>query len=130
MPIASNTARFVASRLIRDGRIRRSYIGVGGQNTPIPRAIARVHRLAVASGVLVRVGGAVESGRRRAGLQEGDVIHAIADEPVSGVDDLHRYLTEERIGVPTPLAILRGVHRAGDVTVVPAADAGVPRRKD
>ena len=51
--IASNTARFVAARLIRDGRIRRSYIGVGGQNVPIPRAVARANQLAVSSGVLV-----------------------------------------------------------------------------
>ena len=51
--IASNTARFVAARLIRDGRIRRSYIGVAGQNAPIPRAFARAHQLAVSSGVLV-----------------------------------------------------------------------------
>ena len=51
--IASNTARFVAARLIRDGRIRRSYIGVAGQNVPIPRAVARANQLAVSSGVLV-----------------------------------------------------------------------------
>src|SRR5207248_5973359 len=50
--IASNTARFVASRLIRDGRVRRSYIGVAGQNAPIPRAVARAHQLAVSSGVM------------------------------------------------------------------------------
>ena len=42
--IASNTARFVAARLIRDGRIRRSYIGVAGQTVPIPRALTRHHR--------------------------------------------------------------------------------------
>src|SRR3954471_19706325 len=51
--IASNTARFVAARLIRDGRIRRSYIGVAGQNVPVLRAIARAHAIAVASGILV-----------------------------------------------------------------------------
>jgi S1-C subfamily serine protease len=115
--IASNTARFVASRLIRDGRIRRSYIGLGGQNTPIPRAIARAHGLAVSSGVLV-LSVEPKSPAAAAGLQEGDVIHALDDEPVSGVDDLHRYLTEARIGVPTSLAVLRGVHRRR-VTVVP-----------
>ncbi len=115
--IASNTARFVASRLIRDGRIRRSYVGVGGQNTPIPHAIARAHRLAAASGVLVL---SVEpsSPAATAGLLEGDVIYAIGDEPVSGVDDLHRYLTEERIGVPIPVGVLRGSRRRR-VTVVP-----------
>ena len=42
--IASNTARFVAGRLIRDGKIRRSYIGVAGQNVPVPRAVARAHQ--------------------------------------------------------------------------------------
>ena len=51
--IASRTARFVASRLMRDGRILRSFIGVVGQNTPIPRALAHAHQLAVASGVVV-----------------------------------------------------------------------------
>src|SRR5882672_9398581 len=51
--IGINTARFVASRLIRDGRIRRGYIGIAGQNVDVPRALARAHRLAVSSGVLV-----------------------------------------------------------------------------
>src|SRR5262247_3622267 len=51
--IGSNTVRFVASRLIRDGRLRRSYIGVVGQNTPIPRVLALALQLAVSSGVLV-----------------------------------------------------------------------------
>jgi S1-C subfamily serine protease len=51
--VASNTARFVASRLIRDGRMRRSYLGVAGQTVDVPRAIARLHRLAISSGVLV-----------------------------------------------------------------------------
>ena len=119
--VASNTARFVASRLMRDGRVRRSYIGVGGQNTPIPRLIARAHQLAVASGVLVLT---VEqdSPAATAGLKEGDVIHAIGGQPVSSVDDLHRYLTDERIGLPRPLAILRGVHRR-TLTIVPAESA-------
>jgi S1-C subfamily serine protease len=116
--IASNTARFVASRLIRDGRIRRSYIGVSGQNTAIPRAIARAHHLAVSSGVLV-VSVEPSSPAATAGLQEGDVIHAVEGQPVSAIDDLHRHLTEERIGVPTTLAVLRGVHRRS-VTVVPS----------
>src|SRR5216117_2090128 len=51
--IASNTARFVASRLIRDGRIRRSYIGVAGQNVPVHRRLVRAHRLPNDTAVLV-----------------------------------------------------------------------------
>jgi S1-C subfamily serine protease len=104
--IASNTARFVVSRLLKDGRIRRSYIGVAGQNVPVPRALARANQLAVSSGVAVM---SVEpnSPATTAGLRNGDIILAFAGEPVTGIDDLHRRLTEERIGVPSALTVLR-----------------------
>ncbi len=116
--IASNTARFVAARLIRDGRIRRSYIGVAGQNVPIPRAVARANQLAVSSGVFVV---SVEPGSpaATAGLRDGDVLLTFAGEPVTGVDDLHRHLTDDRIGVAATLAILRAARRV-QLTVVPA----------
>jgi S1-C subfamily serine protease len=115
--IASNTVRFVASRLLRDGQIRRSYIGVGGQDVPVPRALARAHRLAIGSGVLVLSVSAHSAGQR-AGLREGDIIVGLNGEPVTGIDDLHRLLTDERIGVPTPLTALRGIERR-QLTVVP-----------
>ena len=104
--IASNTVRFVASRLIRDGRIRRSFIGVAGQQTPIPRALARAYQIAAASGVLAST---IEPGSpaSAAGMKEGDVILAFAGVPVSGVDDLHRLLTEDRIGQVTDITVLR-----------------------
>ena len=116
--IASNTARFVASHLIRDGRIRRSYIGVVGQNVPIPRRLARAHQLAVSHGVLVT---SVEpdSPASTAGFRQGDVILTFADQVVGGVDDLHRYLSDERINVPSLVTILRA-DRQRDLTVVPA----------
>ncbi|MES1255249.1 MAG: PDZ domain-containing protein, partial [Acidobacteriota bacterium] len=115
--IASNTVRFVAARLIRDGRIRRGYIGMAGQNVPIPRALARFHRLAVSSGVLV-VSVEPNTPAATAGLREGDVIFACGDEPVTAVEDLHRHLTDERVGVPTRLAVLRGNERR-QLTAVP-----------
>ncbi len=116
--VASNTARFVAARLIRDGVIRRSYIGVAGQNVAVPRALARANQLAVSSGVLVA---SVErsSPATTAGLEKGDVILALADHPVSGIDDLHRQLTDERIGVPLRVSILRHGQRR-QLTIVPA----------
>ena len=116
--VASSTARFVATRLLSDGRIRRSYIGVGGQNTPVPREQARANGLAVTSGVLVL---SIESGSpaSRAGLAEGDVILSLGEHPVAGVDDLHRLLTEERIGLELPLAVLRRGRRIR-LTIVPA----------
>ena len=115
--IASNTARFVASRLIRDGAIRRSFVGIVGQHTPIPRALARANQLAVSSGVLV-AGVEPASPAAHAGLQEGDVILSFAGQPVAGIDDLHRYLTDECIGVPSELTVMRRGQRR-QFTVVP-----------
>ena len=104
--IAVNTAKFVAGRLIKDGKIQRSYIGVGGQNVPLARYLVRQHGLVAGSGVLVA---SVEanSPADRAGLREGDVIIALSGQPVEGVDDLHRLLSEKQIGVSSPLVILR-----------------------
>ena len=121
--IASNTARFVASRLIRDGRVRRSYIGVAGQNVPIPRALARANQLAVTSGVLV-VSVEPDSPATTAGLGEGDIVLAFGGEAVTGIDDLLRYLTDDRIDVPTELTILRA-GRKRQLTIVPSEHRSV-----
>jgi S1-C subfamily serine protease len=115
--IASNTARLVAARLIRDGRIRRSYIGVAGQNVPVPRAMARANQVVAASGVLV-VSIVAGSPAATAGMREGDVMLSFAGEAIAGIDDLHRRLTESRIGQPCPIVILRAGRRR-QLTVVP-----------
>jgi S1-C subfamily serine protease len=120
--IASNTARFVAARLIRDGRIRRGHIGVVGQNTPIPRVMARAHNLVASSGVLV-VTVMPGSPAEKAGVKEGDVILALGGEAIAGVDDLHRYLTDSRIDVPSSMSVLRAGRR-WDLAVVPADSQG------
>jgi len=114
--VASNTARFVASRLMSDGRVRRSYIGVGGQNVPVPRKPGASH-VTPSTGVLVLT---VESGSpaSQARLAQGDIIIAFSETPITGVDDLHRVLTAERIGVPCGTTVLRNGARQ-HVTVVP-----------
>ena len=116
--IASNTVRFVASRLIRDGRIRRSFIGIAGQQTPIPRALARAYGIAAASGVLASTV-APGSPAASAGVKEGDVILAFAGVAVTGVDDLHRLLTEDRIGRVSDITLLRRGRREV-VAITPA----------
>lgn len=116
--IASSTARFIAARLIRDGRIRRSYIGVSGQTVPLPRAIARSQRLALGQAVLVAaVDGA--SPAAMAGLRNGDMIVSFGKDAVTGVDALHRLLTGEWVGAAVQVGILRRGERR-TVTVVPA----------
>src|SRR5271165_4671367 len=104
--IGINTAKFVASRLLRDGRIRRSYIGVSAQTVPIHRRVVRFYSLERETGVVV-VGIEDRSPARTAGLREGDVIVALDGKPVAGVDDLHRLLTDARVGVSSSLTVLR-----------------------
>jgi S1-C subfamily serine protease len=116
--VASNTAQFVLGHLIRNGRVRRSVIGIAGQQTPIARKVARFHGLDQASGV--RIGGLEPDGpASRAGLLVGDVLVKIEDKAVAGVDDLVRLLTDERVGQPTALTFLRGVELKR-LTVAPA----------
>jgi len=108
--IGINTAKFVASRLLREGRIRRSYIGVSAQTVPIHRRVVRFYGLARESGVVV-VGIEDRSPARTAGLREGDLIVALTvandDKPVAGVDDLHRLLTDAQVGVRCALTVIR-----------------------
>jgi len=108
--IASNTARFVASRLMRDGRLRRSYLGLGGQNVAIPRQVARANQLAIASGIFVT---SVEAGSPAftAGIRDGDVIVAFGGTAVSGIDELQALLTEDRIGERLSIVLLRSAQR-------------------
>jgi len=104
--IAANTAKFVAARLIRDGKIRRSFIGVAGQDVPLPRRVVRLNGLEVASGVLVASVEA-QSPAEIAGLREGDVIVGYDGHHVPGIDALHQLLTEERVGVAAQVTVLR-----------------------
>ncbi len=108
--IGINTARFVASRLIRDGRIRRAYIGIAGQNIDVPRTMARANQVAIASAVRVD---SVEKGSpaAKAGLEKGDIIVAFGDVAIAGVDDLHRVLGEEQINRAVDVAVIRGGRR-------------------
>jgi S1-C subfamily serine protease len=106
--IASNTARWVVAWLIKDGRIRRSFIGVAGQNVPLIRKVARYHHVAQETGVLV-AGLDANSPADRAGLKEGDVVLALDGVATPAVDALHKLLTADRIGERAIVTFLRGV---------------------
>ena len=105
--IAVNTAIFIAGRLIKEGRIRRSYIGLAGQNVPLHRRLVYVHHLPKDTAVLAV---SIEPGSpaQAAGLQEGDLIVAYRETPITGIDDLHRVLTDGEVGVESALTIVRG----------------------
>ena len=116
--IASNTAKFVAGWLIKDGKIRRSYIGVAGQNVPIHRRIVRFYGLQLETGVLV-VSVEKNSPGERAGLREGDLIIAFNEQPIGTVHHLHKILVGEQINVRASLTIIRHTEKL-EVPILPA----------
>ena len=120
--IAIDLARFVATTLMHEGRITRAFLGIAGQNARLRRQLVRRHGLTHESGVLVL---AVEKGSpaERIGLREGDVVIGLAGEAVAGVDDLHRLLTGGRIGIETPLEVLRNGDRLR-LAISPAPSPG------
>jgi S1-C subfamily serine protease len=103
--IGINTAKFVAGRLMRDGKIRRGYLGIGGQTVELHRRIVRHLDLTQETGILV-ISVEPDSPARRAGLVEGDLLIAYDNEPLATVDSLHRVLTENRIGATGRLTVL------------------------
>ncbi len=108
--IASNTARFVTGWLIKDGYIRRSSIGVAGQNVPLHPRVVRFHQLPNDRGVLVME---VEPGSPAAvtGLEKGDTIVGFKGRPISTVDDLQKNLVAAEIGIASPIMFLRGTEK-------------------
>jgi S1-C subfamily serine protease len=101
-----NTAKFIAAQLMQEGRIRRSYIGVGGQNVPLLRRVVRFFSLPVESGVLV-VSVEKDGPAQRAGLEEGDIIVSFDGHPVADMDALHRLMTDRQVGVLSPIEVIR-----------------------
>jgi S1-C subfamily serine protease len=114
-------ARRVIGDLLRHGRVRRSYLGIGAQTVRLSRRVVRLHNLETASGALVTtvVGGGPAS---RAGVREGDTIVALDAGPVAGVDDLHRRLTDDLIDRRVTVTVVRQADRR-ELTVVPAESA-------
>src|SRR5256885_4230746 len=116
--IASNTAKLVAGWLIRDGRIRRGYIGAAGQNVPLHRRVIRFYDLPLETGVLV-VSVEKASPAKRAGLREGDVIVAFNERPIGTIHELHKVLVSEQIGVLAKLLVIRHTEKL-ELSILPA----------
>ena len=101
-----DTAKWVVAELIGTGRVRRGWLGIAGQNRPLPKDLARRLGLDHSSGV--EVSGFDERGpASRSGLKPGDVVVAMDDRPVASVDDIHRALQRWPIPGPLKLRVLR-----------------------
>ncbi len=107
---AINTAKFVAGRLIKDGRLSRGYIGVAGQNAPVHRLLVRSHQLGAATGIFV-VSIEQNSPAQRAGVRDGDIIVALDDHSTPDIDALHRLLTDHVPGSTAALTVVRGTEK-------------------
>jgi S1-C subfamily serine protease len=116
--VAINTANFVAGRLIRDGSIRRGYLGVAGQTVALHPRLIRAYALPSTSGVLI-VSVERDSPAYTTGLRERDIIVSLAGQPVSGVDDLQRALADRPTGLPMPVVVIRGAERR-ELPIVPS----------
>lgn len=115
--IASNTAQFITGWLVKEGRVRRSHVGITGQTVPIHARVRRHYRLTQQRAVLVA---GVEPGSpaQLAGLREGDLLIAFKGQPIAGVDELIRKLVRAEIGVASWFTLLRGTDKL-DVQVTP-----------
>jgi len=115
--IGIDTAKFVASELLRHGRVRRSWIGIAGQNVPLPRRLVYEYKLTTDMAILVNEV-YPESPAALAGLRAGDIIVGFGAKAIGGIDELHRLLTAEAANQATQLMILRGVERR-ELRIVP-----------
>jgi len=119
--IGIDTAKHVAAWLIKEGKIRRSFLGFGGQNVPLHRKLVRFHHLASPSGVLV-ISAEPNSPAAVAGLREGDILVEFNAQPIPSIDALHKLLTGELIGTPCSITVIRNTEKL-TLQITPAESA-------
>jgi S1-C subfamily serine protease len=120
--IGIDTAKFVAAQLLQYGRVRRSWIGIAGQNVPLPRRLVYEYKLPVETAVMVNEVYA-GSPAEKAGLLSGDIIVSFGEQSTAGIDELHRLLTADAANKTISLVVLRGVEKRS-LKIVPLPKEG------
>ena len=107
---AIDTVKWVVTQLLRDGRVRRGYLGIAGATVPLSRRYARHFELENSHAVRVESLEA-DGPARRAGIEAGDLIVAFDAVAINGIDDVHRLLTADRIGRASRAVVIRRAQR-------------------
>ena len=115
--IPANTARWVVSQLLINGRVRRGFLGIAGRRRPLHRRMVRYHGLAGEHAVEI-LSVEPQGPAAQGGLSVGDIITAVNDQTVGSIDDLHRILSEWHIGKSIEIDVIRGKKRM-KLAVVP-----------
>lgn len=115
--VSSNLAALVAGKLIMNGRVRRGYLGIAGQLINLTERIKQYNQLSVRTGVMI-VSVEPDGLAGNGDLRQGDIIVGFNEQPMATVDDLHRLLTDDTIGRPVQLTVLRENRKKG-VMVTP-----------
>ncbi|MFB2606369.1 S1C family serine protease, partial [Rhizobium phaseoli] len=118
--MASNTANFVVSEILRYGQVRRAFIGISGDTIVLPRRVALAAGTVLTTSVRIRRV-EPEGPAAKGGLQEGDYILAIDASPVGGVDDIVRLMDGSRIGRETEILVFSVAGRIERKTLLPMA---------
>jgi S1-C subfamily serine protease len=113
-----NTLRWVVTLLLREGKVTRGFLGISGQRVPLPVRVVRYFQLKNDSGVQV-FNVASGSPAQKAGLKEGDIIISLGQEPITGVDDVHRLLTKDVIGKKLDMVVLRDFTNRLEMSILP-----------
>ncbi|MBY5409063.1 trypsin-like serine protease [Rhizobium leguminosarum] len=118
--VASNTANFVVSEILRYGQVRRAFIGIAGDTIVLPRRVALAAGTVQTTSVRIRRV-EPEGPAAKGGLQEGDYILAIDGSPVGGVDDIVRLMDGSRIGRDTEILVFSVAGRIEKKILLPMA---------
>jgi S1-C subfamily serine protease len=116
--IPVNTMRWVVTSILKEGRVIRAFMGISGQNIPIPMKVTRHFKLEKNAGVQI-IDVVPNSPASIAGLKEGDIIVSLNSKPVTSIDDIHKTLGKEVIGQKLTLLLLRDWVNMTELTIVP-----------
>jgi S1-C subfamily serine protease len=104
--VPATTAQWVLTEILTQGRVRRAYLGISGRDRPLDRRLVRALGLPLMRAVEVMSRDA-EGPAAQSDLRPGDLVVAVNDVPVDGIDALYRHVSRWPVGAPLTLHVVR-----------------------